>query len=304
MTWRSSIDSRRAGLRLGARAVDLVADDDVREHRPGLNSNSRSPWLKTETPGDIGGQQVRVNWMRRHRAVDGCGRAPGRASVLPTPGTSSMSRWPSASSTVRAQPTASRLAGDDGLDRLQDGLREHVELRGGQHHRVGPGPLPHVLHLAVSQGFRVCAGLGNLQGVRNRYARPRADRGTCGRSRRVEIPGRRTGCGARRGWPRHRDRQHGGRRLVAGAGRTDLDIDHVYARRPERHHARLGPGRRVRSGSAPSSRRTGSDGRGSPSATSTWVRTGPHQPPARRRLAAATTRQIAARWDSGSSRSR
>jgi hypothetical protein len=75
---------------------------------PGLNSNSRVPWLKTETPVMSLGSRSGVNWMRETEASTL--RASDRASiVLPTPGTSSMSRCPSASSTVRASSTASRL---------------------------------------------------------------------------------------------------------------------------------------------------------------------------------------------------
>ena len=49
-----------------------------------------------------------MNWMRRtEQSID---RASALASiVLPTPGTSSISRWPSASSTVRASSTTSGL---------------------------------------------------------------------------------------------------------------------------------------------------------------------------------------------------
>ena len=49
-----------------------------------------------------------MNWMRRtEQSID---RASALASlVLPTPGTSSMSRWPSASSTARASRTVAVL---------------------------------------------------------------------------------------------------------------------------------------------------------------------------------------------------
>jgi len=54
------------------------------------------------------GSRSGVNWMRL--TVQSTDFANARASiVLPTPGTSSMSRCPSASSTVSAVCTASRL---------------------------------------------------------------------------------------------------------------------------------------------------------------------------------------------------
>ena len=75
---------------------------------PGLNSNSRVSWLKTETPVTSLGSRSGVNWMRR--TEQSSERASALASiVLPTPGTSSMSRWPSASSTVSASRTTSGL---------------------------------------------------------------------------------------------------------------------------------------------------------------------------------------------------
>jgi hypothetical protein len=61
-----------------------------------------------ETPVMSLGRRSGVNWTRRtEQSTD---RASAFASmVLPTPGTSSMSRWPSASITVIASRTVSRL---------------------------------------------------------------------------------------------------------------------------------------------------------------------------------------------------
>ncbi len=75
---------------------------------PGLNSNSRSSWLKALTPVMSLGSRSGVNWTRRtEQSID---RASALASsVLPTPGTSSISTCPSASSTVRASLTACGL---------------------------------------------------------------------------------------------------------------------------------------------------------------------------------------------------
>ena len=60
------------------------------------------------TPVTSLGSRSGVNWIRR--TVASIERASALASVvLPTPGTSSMSRWPSASRTTRASRTTSGL---------------------------------------------------------------------------------------------------------------------------------------------------------------------------------------------------
>ena len=75
---------------------------------PGLNSKSRRSWLNALTPVMSLGSRSGVNWIRRtEQSID---LASALASiVLPTPGTSSMSRCPSASRTVSASLTASAL---------------------------------------------------------------------------------------------------------------------------------------------------------------------------------------------------
>ena len=61
---------------------------------PGRNSNSIVFWLNTDTPVTSEGNMSGVNWMRRKSQP--MERAIARASmVLPTPGTSSIKRWPS-----------------------------------------------------------------------------------------------------------------------------------------------------------------------------------------------------------------
>ena len=77
------------------------------------------------------GSRSGVNWMRRtEQSTD---RASALASiVLPTPGTSSISRWPSASSTVIARLHDLALALDDALDGAPDPRR-----RVGQRGEVG-----------------------------------------------------------------------------------------------------------------------------------------------------------------------
>ena len=75
---------------------------------PGRNSNWRVSWLKTDTPVTSDGRRSGVNWMRA--TVQSMLRASALLSwVLPTPGTSSISRWPSARRTVKAALTTSGL---------------------------------------------------------------------------------------------------------------------------------------------------------------------------------------------------
>src|ERR1044072_9268551 len=70
---------------------------------PGRNSNSFVLWLKTFTPVTSDGSRSGVNWSReKEQSIE---RASAFASIVfPTPGKSSMIRWPSA---IR-QRTASR----------------------------------------------------------------------------------------------------------------------------------------------------------------------------------------------------
>ena len=75
---------------------------------PGLKTNSLSFGSHTDTPSTSEGSMSEVNWMRwKPPPID---RASAAASVvLPTPGTSSMSRWPRAMSPTTASRTASGL---------------------------------------------------------------------------------------------------------------------------------------------------------------------------------------------------
>ncbi len=75
---------------------------------PGRNSNSPSTRFHTDTPVTSDGRRSGVNWTRCQ--VPPIERAIALASeVLPTPGTSSMRRWPDASRQTSARCTASRL---------------------------------------------------------------------------------------------------------------------------------------------------------------------------------------------------
>src|SRR5437868_11040183 len=119
VTWRSSMDSRRADWVFGDARLISSPTTMLANTAPGLNSKSRVSWLYTLTPVTSLGSRSGVNWMRRtEQSIE---RANALASlVLPTPGTSSMSRCPSASITARASRTVG-LALDDALDVADDG---------------------------------------------------------------------------------------------------------------------------------------------------------------------------------------
>ena len=108
LTWRSSIDSSRADWVFGEARLISSPTTMLAKMPPGLNSKSRVSALKTETPVMSDGSRSGVNCTRRtEQSIE---RPSALASiVLPTPGTSSTSRWPSASSTTRARSTELRL---------------------------------------------------------------------------------------------------------------------------------------------------------------------------------------------------
>ncbi|OLB80455.1 MAG: hypothetical protein AUI14_06670 [Actinobacteria bacterium 13_2_20CM_2_71_6] len=108
VTWRSSMHSNSADWVFGEARLISSPTTMLANTAPGLNSKSRFSWLKTLTPVTSLGSRSGVNWIRR--TVQSIERASALASlVLPTPGTSSMSRWPSASMTARASRTIAVL---------------------------------------------------------------------------------------------------------------------------------------------------------------------------------------------------
>ncbi len=108
VTCRSSIDSSSADCVLGEARLISSPITIWEKIAPGLNSKSRRCWSQMETPVMSDGSRSGVNWMRR--TEQSTERASALASiVLPTPGTSSISRCPSASSTVSASRTTSGL---------------------------------------------------------------------------------------------------------------------------------------------------------------------------------------------------
>ena len=108
VTWRSSMHSSNADCVLGLARLISSPTTTLANTPPGRNSNSRLSWLKIDTPVTSDGSRSGVNWMRR--TEQSMVRARVLLSiVLPTPGTSSMRRWPSASSTTTASRATSGL---------------------------------------------------------------------------------------------------------------------------------------------------------------------------------------------------
>src|SRR3954469_16036419 len=100
--------SRRADWVLGEARLISSPTTMLANTPPGRNSNSRLFWLNTETPVTSEGSRSGVNWIRR--TEQSMLRASALLSiVLPTPGTSSMRRCPSASSTTSVDDTRSVL---------------------------------------------------------------------------------------------------------------------------------------------------------------------------------------------------
>ena len=115
VTWRSSMHSSRADWVFGEARLISSPSTMFAKIAPGLNSKSRCSWLKTFTPVTSVGSRSGVNWMRRNeQSID---RAIALASiVLPTPGTSSISRWPSAIIVDERESDLLVLAAHDLLD--------------------------------------------------------------------------------------------------------------------------------------------------------------------------------------------
>jgi hypothetical protein len=83
-------------LRLGAGAVDFVGQQHLGKHRAGVEHEGSLLRSNTDTPDRSLGIRSAVNCTRENCSPKV--RASACASVvLPTPGTSSISRWPPAS---------------------------------------------------------------------------------------------------------------------------------------------------------------------------------------------------------------
>ena len=88
--------------------VDLVGEDDVGEHAAGTELEVALRAVPHGDAGDVGGQEVGRELDAPPRAADRTGDRL-RGDVLPTPGTSSTSRWPSAKRQTSARWIARRL---------------------------------------------------------------------------------------------------------------------------------------------------------------------------------------------------
>ena len=108
VTWASSMHSSIAAWVFGLARLISSPTTMFAKIPPGRNSNCRVSWLNTATPVTSEGSRSGVNWIRR--TVQSIERASALLSiVLPTPGTSSISRWPPASSTTSAERAISGL---------------------------------------------------------------------------------------------------------------------------------------------------------------------------------------------------
>ena len=108
VTCASSMHSSRAACVFGDARLISSPITTFANTAPGLNSNRATDWSNTLTPVTSEGSRSGVNWMRL--MVPPVARASAFASiVLPTPGTSSISRWPPASMTASAALMASSL---------------------------------------------------------------------------------------------------------------------------------------------------------------------------------------------------
>src|SRR5580698_8362183 len=94
---------QQRGLRLRRGAIDFVGHDDVRENRPGLEFEFLRRGIEDADADYVAGQQVGSELNALERAAE------GTSEVLPTPGTSSISKCPRASSVVSASWMTSSL---------------------------------------------------------------------------------------------------------------------------------------------------------------------------------------------------
>ena len=108
VTWCSSIASSSADWVRGVARFSSSTSTTLAKSGPGRNSHSLPARWNTETPVSSDGSRSGVAWTRRK--IRPAARASALASsVLPTPGTSSRSRWPPESSVTTASRTGSGL---------------------------------------------------------------------------------------------------------------------------------------------------------------------------------------------------
>ncbi len=107
VTWLSCMHSSSAACVFGDARFTSSTSSRFANTGPGRNSNSFVRWSKTLTPVTSDGSRSGVNWSREKRQSSE--RASAFASIVfPTPGKSSMIRWPSATrqSTTRRRISA------------------------------------------------------------------------------------------------------------------------------------------------------------------------------------------------------
>ena len=127
-------DLEQRGLDLGRRAVDLVGEQEVAEHRAELGVEGAGRRAVDPGPDEVArGRGPGVNWIRRNEAS----RASARVlivSVLARPGTPSRSRWPPAS---RATSTRSSIASWPTMTRRISNRTASAAMRGSSCRAVG-----------------------------------------------------------------------------------------------------------------------------------------------------------------------
>jgi hypothetical protein len=122
-------------LRLGGRAVDLVPDDDVGEHRAGAELELVGLRAEDVDPGEVAGQQVRGELDPADRAVDAPRERLGERRLADA-GDVLEQQVPLGEQHGDGQPHQLGAAGDHTLDPRADqagGVDELVELGRGRH---------------------------------------------------------------------------------------------------------------------------------------------------------------------------
>src|SRR5215210_1346542 len=107
VTWFSCIDSSSAACVLGDAWLISSTSRRFVKTGPGRNSNSFDRWSNTLTPVTSDGSRSGVNWSRENEQSIDRESALAR-TVFPTPGKSSMMRWPSATMQITASSRMSR----------------------------------------------------------------------------------------------------------------------------------------------------------------------------------------------------
>ena len=144
------------GLGLGARAVDLVGEHDVGEDRAGVELERALLLVVHRDAGDVAGEQVGGELDARVRALARSAPMARASDVLPVPGTSSSSTWPSLSIAVQHELDDVTLAEHGALDVVGE-LRERL----GE--PVACSWVMVIVPLPVSVGW--VRGAGRLPGV-------------------------------------------------------------------------------------------------------------------------------------------